>query len=581
MAGGASTLPGAFRALSISDMLRDLDIDPSGRALDCDVIVIGGGVNGVGVARDASLRGLKVSLFERNDIAFGASGNSSGMIHGGPRYLTYDPAVTHSSCLDSGHIQHIAPHLLFRIPFLMPIFKSGALMSKVALTGYDAFFDLYDAYQPLKAGKDHVRLKPDEIQQLEPGLVGGAAGGITFDEWGIDGSRLCIGNAVDARERGAEIRVHCTVTEILRRDGGGVYGVRYRDRVSGETGTRTARVVVNATGAWAPITTSLGGLAPNAARIRPGKGIHVFLDRRLTNYAIIAHAIDGRQVFLLPWQNMSVLGTTDDDYYGDLDHVVATTDEVNYLFQAVEHVFPAVRSARAIGTWGGVRPTLYEWGPNEDQLSREHQVVDHAQHGADGLYSMIGGKLASYRLFAEEATDIIAQRLGNTAPRRSHVAPLPGGDEQIDPMRLVVQGGMEAVTATRLEYRHGSRSLRVLERMQRTPREAAVVCACEPVTEAEIRYVIEQEFAQDVSDVARRTRLGLGACGGMRCALRCGRIVADATGRSPEVGQQLALEFLAAGARRRSAAVGTVQARQEALALCALQAEVGTGSPES
>ncbi|HEY4106793.1 MAG TPA: glycerol-3-phosphate dehydrogenase/oxidase [Polyangiaceae bacterium] len=561
-------------------MARDLEQDPSGRALDCEVIVIGGGVNGVGVARDASLRGLKVALFERNDIAFGASGNSSGMIHGGPRYLTYDPAVTHSSCLDSGHIQRIAPHLLFRIPFLMPIFKSGALMSKVALTGFDAFFDLYDAYQPLKAGKSHVRLSADEIQALEPGLIGGAAGGVTFDEWGIDGARLCIGNAVDARERGAEIRVHATVIEILRREDGRVYGVRFRDRVSGEVGVRTARVVVNATGAWAPITASLGGLARTTTRIRPGKGIHIFLDRRLTNYAVVANAIDGRQVFLLPWQNMSVLGTTDDDYYGDLDRVVATSDEVSYLFQAVEHVFPAVRNARAIGTWGGVRPTLYAWGPNEDQLSREHQIVDHAEHGADGLYSMIGGKLASYRLFAEEMTDLIAKRLHNSAARRSHIAPLPGGDEQIDPMQLVVRGGMEAVTATRLEYRHGSRSLRVLERMQRNPREAAVVCSCEPVTEAEIRYVIEHEFADDVDDVSRRTRLGLGACGGMRCALRCGRIVADATERSPEAGQRMAIEFLAHAARRRAAAVGPAQARQEALALSALRAEIGSGSEE-
>jgi glycerol-3-phosphate dehydrogenase len=540
----------------------------------------GGGVRGGPPPPPPSLRGLKVALFERNDIAFGASGNSSGMIHGGPRYLTYDPAVTASSCLDSGHIQRIAPHLLFRIPFLMPIFASG-LTSQIVLTAYDAFFDLYDAYQPLKAGKNHVRLSAHEINQLEPGLVGGAVGGLTFDEWGIDGARLCIGNAVDARERGAEIRVHCTVTEILRRDDGRVYGVRFRDRSSGEAGQRTARVVVNATGAWAPITTSLGGLAANAARIRPGKGIHIFLDRRLTNYAIITHAIDGRQVFLLPWQNMSVLGTTDDDYYGDLDHVVATSDEVSYLFQAVERVFPAVRSARAIGTWGGVRPTLYEWGPNEDELSREHQVVDHREHGADGLYSMIGGKLASYRLFAEEMTDVIAARLGNTAARRSHVSPLPGGDEQVDPMQLVVQGGMEAVTATRLEYRHGGRSLRVLERMLKKPREAAVVCSCEPVTEAEIRYVIEEEFACDVADVARRTRLGLGACGGMRCALRCGRIVADATGRSPEVGQRLALEFLTEGARRRSAAVGAVQARQEALSLSALSAEIGSGGRNS
>ena len=539
------------------------------------MIVIGGGVNGVGVARDCTLRGLRVALFEKNDLAFGASGNSSGMIHGGPRYLTYDPDVTHSSCLDSGHIQRIAPHLLFRIPFLMPVFERSRTQAKIVLTAYDAFFDLYDKYQPLKGGKPHVRLSADDIRELEPGLVEGAAGGVSFDEWGIDGVRLCVGNAVDALERGAEIRVHATVTEVLRRDDGSVYGVRFRDRTTGESGVRTARLIVNATGAWAPITATLAGLAPKAARIRPGKGIHVFLDRRLTNYAIIAKAIDGRQVFLMPWQNVSVLGTTDDDYYGDLDDIVATGDEVRYLFQAVERVFPAIRSARAIGTWGGVRPTLYEWGPNEDQLSREHQIVDHAEHGADGLYSMIGGKLASYRMFAEEMSDVIARRLGNDQPCRTHLTSLPGGDDQVDPMVLVQQGGMEAVTATRLEYRHGGRSLRVLERMQRRPREAAVVCPCEPVTEAEIRYVVENEFAWTVEDVARRTRLGLGACAGMRCAARCGRIVADMTGRSPRQGLRLALEFLEASARRRAAAVGPEQVQQEALTAAALRAELG------
>ena len=380
-------------------MVRDLEIDPSGRALDCDVIVIGGGVNGVGVARDASLRGLTVALFERNDIAFGASGNSSGMIHGGPRYLTYDPAVTHSSCLDSGHIQRIAPHLLFRIPFLMPIFSSGALKSKIALTGYDAFFDLYDAYQPLKAGKNHVRLSADEINQLEPGLVGGAVGRPDLRRMGHRR------RAPVHRQRGGRPRARRRNSRALHRDRD--FAPRRRPRVRRalpRSPVRRDRPSARR-GSWSTPPARghrsrprSGGLAPNAARIRPGKGIHVFLDRRLTNYAIIAHAIDGRQVFLLPWQNMSVLGTTDDDYYGDLDHVVATSDEVNYLFQAVERVFPAVRSARAIGTWGGVRPTLYEWGPNEDELSREHQVVDHQQHGADGLYSMIGGKLASYRL---------------------------------------------------------------------------------------------------------------------------------------------------------------------------------------
>ncbi|MDF3065512.1 MAG: hypothetical protein K0R38_1113, partial [Polyangiaceae bacterium] len=470
--------------------------DPRGLELERDLIVIGGGVNGVGVLRDATLRGFRVSLFERNDLAFGASGNSSGMIHGGPRYLSYDPDVTYSSCLDSGHIQRVAPHLLFRIPFLMPVFERAGLAAKATLAAYDGFFTLYDKYQPLKAGKPHARLSANDVTTLEPGLVP-SQGGVSFDEWGIDGARLCVANARDALERGAEVRVHTTVTEVLRREDGSVYGVRYQNRRTGETGVRTARLVVNATGAWAPLTASLSGLSPHAARLRPGKGIHVFLDRRVTNYAIVLKAIDGRQVFLMPWQNMSVLGTTDDDYYGDLDDVRATGDEVRYLFQAVERVFPSIRGARAIGTWGGVRPTLFGWGMNEDRLSREHEILDHAKDGADGLYSMVGGKLASYRLFSEEMTDVLARRLGRGGPCQSHTLALPGGDEAVDPMRLVLEGGMEAVTATRLEYRHGSRSLRVLERMKQDPREAAVVCACEPVTVAEVRYVVDQELAAD------------------------------------------------------------------------------------
>jgi len=142
-------------------------------------------------------------------------------------------------------------------------------------------------------------------------------------------------------------------------------------------------------------------------------------------------------------------------------------------------------------------------------------------------------------------------------------------------MRLVVQGGMEAVTATRLAYRHGSRSERVLERMLRNPREAAVVCPCEPVTEAEIRYVVEHEWGWSVDDVSRRTRLGLGACGGMRCAVRCGQIVANMTDRSPQDGFRMALAFLQGAAKRRLPAMGPEQARQEALALASLRSELG------
>jgi glycerol-3-phosphate dehydrogenase len=445
----------------------------------------------------------------------------------------------------------------------------------------DAFFEAYDFYQPLKRGKPHTRLSPDELYQLEPGLFGGRAaeglkGGISFDEWGIDGARLCVANAVDAREHGAEIHTHAVVEEILRvAPGGAVCGVRAR--LSGlATREVRARAVVNATGAWSAITMRAGGIAPSRPEVRPGKGIHVIFDRRLSNYAIVAKAIDGRQIFIEPWQNTSLLGTTDDDFYGDLDDVRADSAEVRYLLQGISRVFPAVLGARAIGTIAGVRPTLYAYGPNEDRLSRDHRIADHAAEGAPGLFSMLGGKLASYRLFAEQMTDQVMSYLGVPAvPCRTHLLPLPGGEAALPVNDLAVRLGGDRVTAARLVYRHGMRADRIAERVARSPKECAIVCACEPVIEAEVRYVLENEMALGIEDVARRTRLGLGACGGMRCAARCGQIVAEERGLAPREGARQAVRFLARQARGRSVAVGPMGARQEALALASIRAELG------
>ena len=540
-----------------------------------DVVVIGGGVNGTGVLRDCALRKIRAALFERNDLGFGASGNSTGFIHGGPRYLGTNPDLTEQMCRDSGVVQRIAPHLLFRVPVLVPVLADEP-MPRVWVTLYDAFFRAYDRFQAMKRGHPHLRLTADELRQIEPGLAPNVVGGVSFDEWGIDGARLCVANARDAASKGATVRTHCTVTEILRDGAGRAVGVRYEDRLTHETGMVTARAVVNATGAWAPLTARLGGLASEHARVRPGKGIHVYFDRRFSTYAVVTRAIDGRQVFVFPWQNSTVVGTTDDDYYGDLDDVVATADEVRYLLEAARRVYPAISEARAIGTWAGVRPTLYAWGPNEDALSREHQIVDHTEHGAPGLYSMLGGKLSSYRLFAEQMTDRLAQDLGNRAEKRSHTSPLPGGEKPVDVMLLAKLGGIDPVAAARLAYRHGNNALEVVDRTLKKRVEATLVCHCEPVMEAEIRYVVEHEFARTVGDVARRTRLGFGICGGMRCAARCGAIVAEMTGRSPAEGPSLAREFAVEQRRRRWPAINPLQARQEALTFSSLASELGT-----
>jgi glycerol-3-phosphate dehydrogenase len=323
------------------------------------------------------------------------------------------------------------------------------------------------------------------------------------------------------------------------------------------------------------MTAALGGLSPVHARVRPGKGIHVVYDRRLTNYAISAKTIDGRQIFLEPWQNMSIVGTTDDDYYGDLDDVRATSEEVRYLVQGIARVFPQIRSARIIGTYAGVRPTLYAYGPLEDALSRDHQVIDHSVHGASGMFSMVGGKLASYRLFAQEMTDVLGAWFGVAKPCATHLAHLPGGDAVVDPFALAERIGVDAVAGRRLVYRHGSRTARIEERIQARPREASTVCVCEPVIEAEVRYAVKNELARTVADVSRRTRLGLGACGGMRCAARCGQIVADELGLSPREGLGQAMDFIGVQARTRAVGLGPEQARQEAFAIAAIRAELG------
>jgi len=543
---------------------------------EVDVAVIGGGVNGTGVARDLALRGATVALFERNDLAFGASGNSSGMIHGGVRYLLSSPSVTESSCRDSGYIQRIAPHLLFRMPFLMPVRK--APQARLMFELIDAYFRAYDDYQPLKRGEPHCRLDASDLARLEPGIVGSLVGGISFDEWGIDGARLCVLNALDAIEHGGRVHVHTDVDSIARApDGEGPrYVVSARDRFTGARVRVRAHVVVNATGAWSPITASLGGLPQTRVRIRPGKGIHVVLDRRIGNYGVISEAIDRRQIFVYPWQNVSIVGTTDDDYYGDLDDVRATSEEVRYLVQGVASVFPSVREARAIGTYAGVRPTIYAYGPNEDALSREHAIVDHAPDGAPGVYSMIGGKLASYRIFAQELSDLVAGReLQISVPCSTHTRCLPGGEHVPDALELAAKHALTPVAARRLVFRHGSRALRVLERVARRPVEREVTCPCEPVIEAEVRHVVREEMARTVDDVARRTRLGLGACGGMRCAARCGQILAHELDLVPAEGRRMAREFLERQARTRVVGLGPEQARQEALTLAHVRASLG------
>lgn len=506
-----------------------------------DLVVIGGGVNGTGIARDAAMRGLRVLLVERRDFASGSSGANSGMIHGGFRYLLNDTNVTRLSCIDSGHIQRIASHLLFRIPFLFPLGApreengrtQGNRRSGHRTLGdrtYDylleVFFGTYDLYQPLKNGRPHARLSREEALSLEPGLSPWIHGALSFDEYGIDPFRLCALNARSAAEHGAILRNHTEVVGFLRGDDGAITGVRLRKSDDGTAGRRLgstigavereerARLVVNAGGPWAGRIARLAGVD---VRLRPGKGVHLTLDRRLSNYGVISTGKDGRQVFAMPHESVTIVGTTDDDFYGDPDDIPITRDEVDYLMEGVGNVLPSVRHARVLRAWAGVRNTAFAWGPDEDRLSREHELIDHARDGAPGLFTLVGGKLASYRAQSEEAVDVLCRRLRRDVTCTTHEVPLPGARTSPISADLESRFGADPYVAARLKYRHGVEAVRVLEMARQEPRLAAIVCSCEGVIGAELVHAIRSENAAHLVDLRRRCRLAMGVCQGAGC----------------------------------------------------------------
>jgi glycerol-3-phosphate dehydrogenase len=495
------------------------------RQLRTRVLVVGGGINGTGIARDLALRGVPVVLAERRELGSGTSWASSGMIHGGLRYLQKDPAVTEHSCVDSGAIQRIAPHLVFRIPFLMPVFPDdpiGPELVEIAL-------EMYDRYVPLKNGRPHARLTRAQALALEPALSERIDCAFTLDEWGVDAARLCVANALDAADRGATVLTHTEVAEILREPSGRVTGARLVDRIRGDEAIVEAELVMNAAGPWAP---QVASLAHEELRLRPGKGIHLVFERRVSNFAIYAKGVDGRDLFTFPHEQNSMAGTTDDDYYGDLDRIDVTEDEVAYVLQAMQRSIPSIREHRVLHAIQGVRPTLFGFGAYEDELSRDYAVIDHgASGGAPGLFSITGGKLAAYRLMAEDAADRLCAALGVAERCRTAELPLPGGEAPAELPALVARFGVGLAAVTRLAFRHGARARSVLEASEdATARGRRIVCVCEPVLDAELRHVARAEGLRKLTDCTLRVRLGVGACQGAACAASAAAVLAEELG---------------------------------------------------
>ena len=518
-----------------------------------DAIIIGGGVTGAGLARDLSLRGLSVLLLEKGDWGGGASGSSSWMIHGGPRYLEFDWDTTRLSCIDAGHIVRIARHLVHRVPFLLPVLPDD----KNNLERMETAMEVYDRFQPLKGSHPHVRLSAAEARRLEPGLSDRVVGAVTMEEWGIDPHRLAWANVQDALAHGARAHNHCEVRELVR-DGATVLGVRYR-AADGAVVEERARMVVNAAGPWVPAVAALAGLQ---VELRPAKGIHLVYDRRISNFSISAEAIDGRDLIMVGHGPFTILGTTDDDYYGDLDAPDVTTDEVDYLLQAVERVFPAIRQYRPVRATSGVRPTLAKWRRYEDDLSRRYEIFDHElRDRVAGLVTIAGGKLSMFRLMAEQTADLVCRKLELEAPCRTAELALPGSESESEPASgLAASAGIPALAAARLLVRQGCNAPSVLA----AHRSRRLVCRCDHLTEAELVHAARSEQVRTLADAFRRVGLATGPCAGAACVERASEVVGRELGWSVAQRQEAASDFVRAlWAGRASVLTGPGWAQEE------------------
>ena len=400
-----------------------------------DLIVVGAGVNGAGIARDAAMRGLKVLLLDKGDVASGTTSWSTRLIHGGLRYLEYyEFSLVRESLKDREILLRIAPHLVRPLGFLVPVYEHmshGKLMIQLGMIGYDAL-----SWE--KSLERHRTFDRRQTLEREPGLNPDGLKGAAFyyDAQAEYPERLAVENAVSARDHGAVVLTYAEVKRLVV-ENGKVVGVEFADVLSGEWYAARASVTVNVAGPWVDeVLDEMDGYGSSEERMIGGtKGSHLVVDPfpGAPQTALYVEAReDGRPYFIVPWNGRYLIGTTDIRYEGDLDCVVADEEEIDYLIDETNHVIPEANLTRddILFTYSGVRPLPYEPEGDEGSVTRGHIIYDHSEKDPriGGLVSIVGGKLTTYRNLSRETVNEVYKKLGKKAPRcRTAEVPLPGG----------------------------------------------------------------------------------------------------------------------------------------------------------
>jgi glycerol-3-phosphate dehydrogenase len=478
-----------------------------------DVVIIGGGINGAGIARDAALRGLAVLLLEQNDFGSGTSSWSSRLIHGGLRYLEYgEIPLVYESLRERRVLQTTAKHLVRKLRINIPVYEDsrrGLLLLRAGMIAYDL----------LSLGKslpNHRVLTRDEFLRDEGGVnPSGLRGGVQYYDAQVPyAERLVVENIIAAQSAGAVVRNYSKVTGIDVQEGQ-VRRLLYNDQKTGEESEVRTKIVVNATGPW--VDAVLAAMNLSTPRLIGGtKGSHIVVGRfngaSKDAFYVEAHA-DGRPLFIIPWNNQYLIGTTDIRYDGDPADAGASDAEIEYLLSETNRIFPQAK----LGTqdihyaYAGVRPLPHGAGP-ESAITRKHIIRRHRE--AKGLWTVIGGKLTTYRSLSEDVVDRIVKKTGLKARAcRTREANLPGADllEEAEAELRQFQK-LTPECRERLLDVYGGRARHILDLARGEPQLCAAVDPQQTVLAAEVIFALRFEFATSLIDILhRRTMTGLAA----------------------------------------------------------------------
>ena len=491
------------------------------RSLDglFDLLIIGGGIIGAGIARDAALRGLRVALLEKGDYGSGTTAGSTRLIHGGLRYLEMlDLPLVRMDLRERETLLRIAPHLVRPLEFLVP-FYDRSLFYRTKLR---AGMLLYDALSFDKSLPPHRFLTAEEARQAEPqlrtrGLQGAAA---YFDAQVNSPERLCLENVIDARRRQAAAVNYAEVVGAVR-EGNRVAGVRVRDLLEGGEVEVRGRVVVNASGPW--FDRVAARLAPHPRPlIRTTKGIHIAAAPVSAQAVVLFSGLDRRLFFVIPWLGYSWIGTTDTDFAEDPSMARADDEDVDYLVASAREFFPAIASQPVYWSNAGVRALVTASG-TESSLSRAHRI----RQGPPGLISVLGGKITGYRAIAEEVTDVVCRSLGVKARCTTAEAPLPGA-AGVRSAECGVRNANQAAVVEHLSSVYGGRAAEVLAIAQSAEEWATPLAADCPDIAAQVAFAVREEQCVRLADfLLRRSLVGFRPDQGLGVAEAVANVMAE------------------------------------------------------